>query len=104
MKRRPKDADIQWTPDTLYVHIAQRFEDQDKAVKAALDSANKLVEQANENTRKWQENANEWRGAMTDRERQFVRKDELKGIWIVLVTSLTAMGAILGIVTFFTKV
>lgn len=49
---------------------------QEKAVQAALAAADKAVAKAEENTRQWQISANEWRGAMSDRERTFVPRPE----------------------------
>ena len=51
-----------------------RFSAQEKAVAAALSSAEKAVDRAEVNAERWRANANEWRAAMTDRERQFLSK------------------------------
>lgn len=88
----------QWTFETLLIHItallaeaekrnADRFAAQDKAVVAALagqqrevlaalSSQEKAVSIAEANSKSWRENANEWRGAMTDRESNFVKVGE----------------------------
>jgi hypothetical protein len=55
----------------------QRFLAQEKAVSAALSAAEKAVERAEINAEKWRMNANEWRGAMDDRERNYVMKDSM---------------------------
>lgn len=71
-----------WTVETIFVHFTalliaqeaksqQRFADQEKAVQAALAAAEKAVNKAETNAEKWRDNANEWRGAMSDRERNF---------------------------------
>lgn len=87
-----------WTPDILKVYferviddsgkfIEQRFMDQEKAVAAALAAQEKAVaaalaaaalavDKAEENAEKWRNASNEWRGAMTDRERDFMRSDQ----------------------------
>ncbi len=49
---------------------------QEKAVQAALAAADKAVAKAEEGAQRWQESANEWRGAMSDRERSFLPRPE----------------------------
>ena len=88
----------QWTFETLLIHIkamldeaekrtADRFAAQDKAVEkalagqekavtAALASQEKAVAIAEENSKLWRQSANEWRGAMNDREGNFVKIGE----------------------------
>lgn len=76
-----------WSTDTLkdylerIVHESdrryeQRFEAQEKAVRAALDSAALAVTKAETDNLKWREAANEWRLAMGDRERNFMPRNE----------------------------
>ena len=48
----------------------------EKAVSAALAAAEKAVTKAEDNAEKWRTNANEWRGAMNDREIDFIRKQQ----------------------------
>jgi len=55
---------------------AQRFDAQEKAVVAAIESAQLAVDKAEANTREWQRNANEWRLAMVDKDRLFATKAE----------------------------
>ena len=91
--------DPAWTPHLLKIHFdelreaddkryEQRSADQEKAVNtalaaaktavdAALSAAALAVDKAERNTKDWQVAANEWRGAMSDRERQFVTRREL---------------------------
>lgn len=72
---------------SLKEYVDRRFEEQDKAVqaalasaekavKAALDSSEKAVDKAEGNAEKWREQSNEWRGAMSDRERNFMPRTE----------------------------
>lgn len=49
---------------------------QEKAVQAALAAADKAVAKAEEGAQRWQDSANEWRGAMSDRERSFLPRTE----------------------------
>lgn len=70
---------------------AQRFEAQALAVSAALAaqekfaaaqaaSAKEAIEKAEMNTDAWKASANEWRGAMGDRERNFVHRSEKEAL------------------------
>jgi hypothetical protein len=78
-----------WTVETLKAHYDQRLLDAEKAVNAALASAQsavsaalaaaeKAVEKAETNAEKWRQNANEWRGSMLDREEKFAPKDQME--------------------------
>jgi hypothetical protein len=49
---------------------------QEKAVQAALAAADKAVAKAEEGATAWRISANEWRGAMSDRERTFIPRTE----------------------------
>lgn len=51
-----------------------------EAVKVALDAAKEAVGVALTAQKEWREAANEWRGAMSDRERTFVQKGELENL------------------------
>jgi len=65
---------------SLRDYVDQRFDDQSRAVDAALVSAEKAVDKAELENRRWREAANEWRGAMTDRERDFLSRKEFYAI------------------------
>jgi hypothetical protein len=51
---------------------------QEKAVSAALAASDKAVQKAEEGALAWRMSANEWRGAMSDRERTFVPRTEFE--------------------------
>jgi hypothetical protein len=72
------------SPDDNHVslkeHVNQRFDDQEKAIRAALASAEKAVDKAEDGAEKWRNSANEWRGAMSDRERDFLTRKEFYAI------------------------
>ena len=53
---------------------------QEKAVTAALAAAEKAVAVAERNAEQWRAGANEWRGSMTDRERNFASQGDLKAL------------------------
>ena len=55
-----------WTTETLYRHFNALMTAQERAIKLA-----------EENATIWRASANEWRGAMTDRERAFMSRTEL---------------------------
>lgn len=65
---------------SLKDYVDKRFEESEKAVQAALASAEKAVNKAEATGEKWRDNANEWRGAMSDRERDFLTRKEFYSI------------------------
>ncbi len=87
-----------WTLESLRIHIERVISDQDtrwsqlavaqdkaiqaalvaqeKAVQAALAAADKAVTKAEDGAKDWRQSANEWRSAMTDRERTFIPRVE----------------------------
>ena len=58
-------AGEKWTVETLKELFDRVLIERDAAIKIAEDNAEK-----------WRASANEWRGAMNDRERQFLTKEE----------------------------
>ena len=62
------------------VSLKEYFEkilvEKDKAINIALAAAKEAVQIAEANAEKWRSNANEWRGAMTDREKTFMPRSE----------------------------
>lgn len=66
------------------VNLKEHFEailaEKDKALNAALISAEKAVLKKEEEVERWRSNANEWRGAMSDRERDFLTRKEFYAI------------------------
>lgn len=81
--------EVKWTIDTLKVHfegiLAEKdkyyervFAEKDKALNAALSTAKEAVGVAETNAEKWRANANEWRGAMSDREKNFMPRSEFE--------------------------
>lgn len=67
----------------------EKFAGRDTATKAALDSAQTAVNKAEAENRKWRDSANEWRGAMSDRERDFLTRKEFYAIVATVATLLT---------------
>lgn len=71
-----------WTIESLKEHFEKVLAERDKAISAALQSAEKAVQVAETNAEKWRNQANEWRGAMSDREKNFITRRE---VWIAVV-------------------
>lgn len=76
------DKDGGWTLETLKVLMDERDRRygevsiaKEKAVEIALANAEKAVLVSERNAEKWRDNANEWRQAMTDRERNFLPRN-----------------------------
>ena len=84
---------------------------QEKAVTAALTAAEKAVAVAERNAEEWRKGANEWRGSMTDRERNFVSRPEfdslkerldrnegagkgVKDMWAWIIAAIMALAAV----------
>lgn len=57
--------------DRRYTDVAQERE---KAIALAVQSVERALTIAEASAEKWREAANEWRGAMEDRERNFISK------------------------------
>ena len=92
-------------------YIDLRFEENEKSVKIALESANnsilvardtlekgiikaetaldKNTEKTERSAEKWRDNANEWRGAMNDREKQFLTRKEFYSIIVTTIAIIT---------------
>ncbi|MDO8703307.1 MAG: hypothetical protein Q7J84_00025 [Sulfuricaulis sp.] len=75
--------------DRRYGEIAAAKE---TAINAALAAAEKAVMVAERNAEKWRDNANEWRQAMTDRERNFLPRNIG-----YIIGALTALTLVMGI-------
>ena len=67
-----------WTVDSLKAYFDAVLAEKDKALSAALTSAKEAVEKSEDNSQRWREQANEWRGAMTDREKTFMSRAEFE--------------------------
>lgn len=65
-------------PVSLKEHIEKMLAEKDKAINIALAAAKEAVQVAETNSEKWRSNANEWRGAMSDREKNFMPKTEFE--------------------------
>ena len=61
----------------LREYVDAMFTEREKAVNAALAAADKAVTKAEANAETWRENANEWRGAMSDRDRELPSRREV---------------------------
>jgi hypothetical protein len=68
--------------DRRYTEIGDA---KDKAITAALAAAEKAVMVAERNAERWRDSANEWRAAMTDKDRNFVTKSALWGYFVGII-------------------
>lgn len=116
---------------SLREYIERILEEKDKAVNIALAAAKEAVGVAEKNAEKWRDQANEWRGAMTDREKTFATKAEVaaykesteralavekersdkgegRGVglaqgWSILLATVGLAGGLIGIIAFLSK-
>lgn len=87
----------EWPPDLLYEHFKALRDADREAVRTALASAKEAVAVAESNAEKWRDNANEWRGAMTDRERDFLRRSEVRAFFFAVVGAAGTFGGLFAI-------
>jgi hypothetical protein len=81
---------------TLKEHFESILSEKDKALSAALASAEKAVLKKEEEVERWRSNANEWRGAMSDRERDFLTRKEF---YAIVGTAVGVMGAVFALMS-----
>jgi len=76
------DVPIKTYVDTLFAEKEKALQAallaQEKAVNAALLSSDKAIDKAEANAEKWRASANEWRGAMSDRDRELPSRREVE--------------------------
>lgn len=61
-------------------YVDRRFEESDKAVRAALEATQKEAGKLASELKEYKAQANEWRGAMTDREGKFALNSDTERI------------------------
>lgn len=66
----------EWTISTLKEHFEKILSERDKAIDAALSAAKEAVNVAEANAEKWRTNANEWRAAMSDKDKLLMQRSE----------------------------
>jgi hypothetical protein len=88
-----------WTPDVLKMYFErviedleeatnQRFLAQEKAVEAALASAEKATDKYEREVERWRAASNEWRQAMDDRENKFLTQEAYNAAHISVVNDI----------------
>ena len=102
-----------WSVDKLHEHIRTLIDERDKryeqgakaqkeAVETALASAERAVEKAEAINTAWRINANEWRAAMSDKDKLYLPKAEARSDFrtMLALTGLmvTIMSVVVGIV------
>lgn len=75
----------------LKEHFQAILVEKDKAIKIALSAQEKAAEVNKDEVQRWRDSANEWRGAMNDRERDFLTRREF---YIMIGTAIGITGAI----------
>ncbi len=78
---------------SLKEYLAALREADKIAIAAALAAAEKAVLKKEEEVERWRANANEWRGAMSDRERDFLTRKEFYGIVGTALTIVSLVAA-----------
>ena len=100
------DKEIDWK-----VYVDSKFESQDRAVTAALAAADKAVQAAlisaekavlkkEEEVERWRAASNEWRGALSDRERDYLSRKEF---YSIIGTAIAVVGLALTLYIGFKK-
>lgn len=77
---------------TLREHFEKILDEKDKAIKIALDAQEKAAVVNKDEVQRWRDSANEWRGAMNDRERDFLTRKEF---YTMIATAVAVIGAAL---------
>jgi hypothetical protein len=81
----PNEIDLRDYVDAMFAEkekaLRAALTAQEKAVSAALESSDKAITKAEANAEKWRENANEWRGAMSDRDRELPSRREVESLF-----------------------
>lgn len=79
----------------LTVPLKDHFEailaEKDKAISAALAAQEKAAIVNKDEVQRWRDSANEWRGAMSDRERDFLTRKEF---YTMIATAIAILGAL----------
>jgi hypothetical protein len=89
MRKQSSSDDI-----SLKEYVDTRLASDAKAVEAALAAAKEAVAIAEQNSQRWRTNANEWRGAMSDRERDFLTRKEFYAIVATAAAVITLFMAV----------
>jgi hypothetical protein len=76
---------------TLREYVDAMFAEREKAIQAALASADRATAKAEMNAEKWRESANEWRGAMSDRDRELPSRREVESAYQALEGRIAAL-------------
>lgn len=74
---------------SLKEHLEAILTEKDKAVSIALAAQEKAAEVNKDEVQRWRNSANEWRGAMSDRERDFLTRREF---YIMIGTAISVVG------------
>jgi hypothetical protein len=81
----------------LYGHIDQRFKDQEGKTDVTLTASTLAADKLEKQGENWRKSANEWRGAMTDRERDFLSRKEF---YAIVGTAIAVIGFLVFLVPY----
>ena len=82
-----------WTPGEVLYHLNALREADHRLYDSRFEAQEKAIAVAEANSERWRQNANEWRAAMTDRERNFFSR----GMGLVSI----ALGIVATLLTIF---
>jgi hypothetical protein len=88
-----------WTLEALKEHFEALRVDDQRAVEAALSAAKEAVTAAEVNAERWRNSSNEWRGAMSDRERTFISRAEVRAFLVAVAVIAASATAVIVAVT-----
>jgi hypothetical protein len=74
---------------TLKEYYDAILSEKDKAISAALAAQEKAAIVNKDEVQRWRDSANEWRGAMSDRERDFLTRKEFYAIIGTAISMIT---------------
>lgn len=80
-----------WTVDTLREHLSQRISDLDRLLSARMDDADKAITRADSASEQRFASVNEFRGALSDQQRDLLRRGEYTTAHEALIERVTAL-------------
>lgn len=93
MSGETEEAVSGWTVDTLRQEIHGLLRESDRRYEQRFEAQEQANEKFESENRAWREQANEWRGAMTDRERDFLSRREAEQQFYALNEKVDAQGS-----------
>jgi hypothetical protein len=97
----------EWTIETVKAHVLAIMDERDERYEQRFQASQKAIDEAKAETQKKFENTNEWRGLVSDTQKNYVTRTELEPVvkqvntcvtWPVVFSMIVAAGVIVGIV------